>query len=86
MLEIGHGKRIPSYTNPLICCATCRKHPITVRDLELSATNALVLEIILETGDNIPTAVRRGLRQVRGFEMIQLDLYLSLNRIMSCSY
>lgn len=72
-------KWIYSDAHPLICCATCREHPFAVRDLEPFAASALVLEIVLETGDNIPTAICRGLCQVRGFEVVELDLYLGLN-------
>ena len=63
-LEIRHIKQILNNAHPLVCRTTRRKHPITVRDLKLSATDALILEIVLKTGDDISTAVCRGLRQI----------------------
>lgn len=52
-----------------------------VVNLILSSANTLVFQVAFKSLDDIPSTVRRRLRQIRGFDVINLNFNLCLRLV-----
>ena len=62
----------------LVRLAAHGEYTILLSDLVLLSSAWLVLEIALKPMDNVPTAMRGSIRQVRCLQVVNLDLKQSL--------
>lgn len=58
------------------------EQPVLLVDFVLSPARRLILEITFESMDDVPSTVRGRFRQIRGFKVVDVDFYLSLQEDM----
>lgn len=66
----------------LVCHAARRENTVLLADFVLPPAAGLVLEVAVEAMYDIASAVRSGLRQVGALEVVDLNLYQRLQRLV----